>query len=323
MTSASPTALTPSVNPSAPFAASRPISVRSCPLSPLVASQYDSPLASLTSRARRARNSTTETSSTGGSVFGSATIVVTPPAAAAPPAVSIDSLCSAPGSRSWTRLSTRPGARHSPSAFTVSALHAVAERSPPTAVIRSPSTIRSPLASSPLAGSRSRGRRNSSRFTLVLGHLGRTVAEIAGQDLEAGHAHRDPHLDLGADQAAVDVVGDLAADLDPPVHRPRMHDQRVGLGGAQLVVVEPEEVKIFARRRHEGAVHALALQAQHHHDVDPGEPPGHVMEHLDTEPLDRRRQEGAGCDDPYPRAHGVEEGDVRARHPAVQNVAAH
>ncbi len=68
-----------------------------------------------------------------------------------------------------------------------------------------------------------------------------------------------------------------------------MHDQRVGLGGPQLVVVEPEEMKILARRRHEGAVHALALQAQHHDDVDSGEPLGHVVEHLDAEPLDLGR----------------------------------
>src|SRR5438445_11698598 len=136
-------------------------------------------------------------------------MVVTPPAAAARPPLSIDSMCSAPGSRNCTRMSTSPGARHSPSAITVSASHAVAERSPPTAAIRSPSTKRSPLASSPLAGSRSRARLMRRRLTLVLRRWGRAVAEIAGQDLEAGHADGDPHLDLGPDQAAVDVVGDL------------------------------------------------------------------------------------------------------------------
>src|SRR5262249_54949105 len=158
--------------------------------------------------------------------------------------------------------------------------------------IRSPSTNRSPVASSPPAGSSSRAWRISSRLTVTpdaaphpnprpasgeregpaeregegpacprgpsaeapLWH-GRAVAEIAGQDLEAGHAHRYPHLNLRADQAAVDVVGDLAADLDPAVHRARMHDQRVGLGGAQFVVIESEEVKILARRGHKGAVH--------------------------------------------------------------------
>src|SRR5438874_9903580 len=58
----------------------------------------------------------------------------------------------------------------------------------------------------------------------------RVVAEIGGEDFETGHSYRDAHLDLLADQAPMDVVGDLAADLDAAVHRPRMHDQRVGFG---------------------------------------------------------------------------------------------
>src|SRR5260370_21496745 len=106
--------------------------------------------------------------------------------------------------------------------------------------------------------------------------------EIPGYDFEAGHADRDTHLDLLPDQAAVDVVGDFAADLDTAVHRARMHDQRVRLCRAQFVVVEPEEMKIFTGRRHEGAVHPFALQAQHHHDVDIREAGGHVVEHLDA-----------------------------------------
>ena len=118
------------------------------------------------------------------------------------------------------------------------------------------------------------------------------------QDFETGHAHRDPHLDLLADQAAVDVVGDLAADLDAAVHRPRMHDQRVGLGQLQLVVIEPEEVEILAGRRNEGAVHPLHLQPQHHHDIDVLEPGGHVVEHLDPEPLDL--PPATGCAAPRP-----------------------
>src|SRR6266568_1155477 len=83
----------------------------------------------------------------------------------------------------------------------------------------------------------------------------RVVAEGAGEDFEAGHAHRDPHLDLLADEAPIDVVGDLAPDLDAAVHRPGMHDQRVGLGQLELGVVEPEEMKVFAGRRDERAVH--------------------------------------------------------------------
>ena len=57
-------------------------------------------------------------------------------------------------------------------------------------------------------------------------------------------------------------------DLDAAVHRAGMHDQCVGLGELELLVVEPEEVEIFADRGHEQALHALGLQAQHHDDVD-------------------------------------------------------
>ncbi len=94
------------------------------------------------------------------------------------------------------------------------------------------------------------------------------VAAVAGQGFEAGHAHRHAHLDLLADDAAVDVVGHVGVDLDAAVHRPGMHDERVGLGGRQLVVVEAEEVEIFAHRGHEAAVHAFGLEPQHHDDVD-------------------------------------------------------
>ena len=58
---------------------------------------------------------------------------------------------------------------------------------------------------------------------------------VAGQGLQAGHAHGDAHFHLLADHRAVDVVGHFAVDLDAPVHRPRMHDQGVGLGRRQLL----------------------------------------------------------------------------------------
>ncbi len=53
----------------------------------------------------------------------------------------------------------------------------------------------------------------------------------------------------------------------PRIHGAWMHDERAGLGVAELLLVEPEIAEVFARRRHEGAAHALALQAQHHDDV--------------------------------------------------------
>ena len=59
----------------------------------------------------------------------------------------------------------------------------------------------------------------------------------------------------------------IGVDLDAAVHRAGMHHQRVGLGVGELLLVEAEIVEILLRRGHERAVHALALQAQHHHDV--------------------------------------------------------
>src|SRR5690606_580400 len=47
-----------------------------------------------------------------------------------------------------------------------------------------------------------------------------------------------------------------------------------------------------------------------------------VPQHSDTEPLDPRRQQGGGRDDAHPRAQRVEQKDIRARHPRMQDVAA-
>ena len=54
----------------------------------------------------------------------------------------------------------------------------------------------------------------------------------SARDAETVNADGDTHLDLLPDQAAVDVVGDLAADLEAAVHRSGMHDQRIGFGRA-------------------------------------------------------------------------------------------
>ena len=81
-------------------------------------------------------------------------------------------------------------------------------------------------------------------------------------------------------------------------------------------------MKIFTGRRHERAVHALDLQAQHHHDIDILEARFHVVKHLDPEPLDRRGQQCARRHDPHPRAHHGQQRDVRARNPAVQHITA-
>ena len=60
-------------------------------------------------------NSTTLLSSIGGLVLGMHATDVTPPATAAAVPVAMVSLYSCPGSRRWTWMSTKPGARCSPS----------------------------------------------------------------------------------------------------------------------------------------------------------------------------------------------------------------
>src|SRR5579883_3060943 len=273
------------------------------------------------SRDRRATNSTSATSSIAGSVLGSATMVVTPPAAAAALPVSMVSSCSRPGSRSSTRMSTSPGARQWPRHSITAAPDASAPAPGPTAAIFPSATSRFPFWSSPLAGSRRRAFLNSVRA--VIGSLHRrSVAELAGKHLETGHAHRHAHLHLLTDQAAVDVVRYLAVDLDAAVHGPRMHDERVGLGGRELARVEAEEVEVLADRGHEAAVHALGLQAQHHDDVGVLEALGHVVKDLDAHTVDLGGKQRARRHHAHSRAHGVEQVDVGARDPAVQDVAA-
>ena len=92
------------------------------------------------------------------------------------------------------------------------------------------------------------------------------------------------------------MVGDGGGDLHAAVHRAWVHDERVRLGAGELLVVEAEEVEVLAGRGHVGALHALALQAQHHDDVGTLQPGVHVGEDLDAAGARRRggsRVEGA------------------------------
>ena len=118
------------------------------------------------------------------------------------------------------------------------------------------------------------------------------------------------------------VVGDGGGDLDAAVHRARVHDDGVGLGARELLLVEAEEVEVFARRGHVGALHALALQAQHHDDVDAFESLPHVGEDFRAEPLGPRRQQRRGRGDAHARAERIQHVDVGAGDAAVQDVAA-
>ena len=138
------------------------------------------------------------------------------------------------------------------------------------------------------------------------------VRQMARESLEHRHADGDAHLDLFADQR-LRAVGDVRRDLDAAIHRPRMHHQRVRLCPGKLFLIETVEAEILLDRRDEGAVHALALQAQHHDDVGAFEAASHIGEGLEAEALDAGRQQGRGRDQPNPRAQSRRAGCMLER----------
>src|SRR3984893_7522197 len=349
-----------SVKATAPAAFNRPISVISWPLMPLVSAAIGWTCTIAVSRARRSTKSTMAGSSIAGEVSGCDTMVLPPPAAAAWLADAKVSRYSAPGSPTKARMSMRPGATTLPRQSTTSVpsgtpaapMPRLASRMTPSAISRSPSRSRSRDGSMIRAlvsriGRRSEnihlspvipGREPCSRprnpflFPAASGFRVRVfdaprndegslrIRQIPRQRFKHRHAHRDAHLDLLADQG-LGVVGDAGIDLDAAVHRARVHHQRVGLGIGKLFLVETEIGEIFLGRGHQRAVHALALQAQHHHDVGIAQALAHVAADLDAEILDARRQQGRGRDDADPRAQRIEQDDVRARHSRMHDVA--
>ena len=120
----------------------------------------------------------------------------------------------------------------------------------------------------------------------------------------------------------IDIVGHFAVYLNTAVHRPRVHDQSVRFGRPQLVVIKAVEIKIFAHRGHETAGHAFGLQAQHHDDVTVDQALGQIVMNINAEPVDMGRQQGRRRHHPHPRAHGVEQMDIGAGHPAMADIAA-
>src|SRR5262249_46262387 len=267
----------PSVKATAPEARSRPISAISCPPSPLVSAAIGWTCTIAVSRARRSTKSTIAGSSMTGLVSGWQTIVVTPPAAAARLAVASVSRCSAPRSPTKARMSmTRP--RQSivsvPSGTPEARMPRRASRIRPSTISTSPGSSRSREGSTIRALASRIGRGSAS---IGSSHVG----QVARKRFEHCHPHRDAHFHLLADQG-LRAVGDARIDLDPAIHRAWVHDQRVGLGVAELLLVEPVVVEIFLDRGHERAVHALALQAEHHDDIGIRETLAHVAADFDA-----------------------------------------
>src|SRR5690625_3118198 len=193
-------------------------------------------------------------------------MVVTPPAAAAWPAERKDSRCRAPGSPTKTRMSTNPGASALPPQSITSPV--VPGAAPSTTSSMMPSRTRSAPRRSPFSGSIRRAlmkvsmgsprqklapRRERGRF-----HPSRGLLHT-GEQLHAGHADGDAHLDLIADHAVLEIIRHLRIDLDAPVHRPWMHDDGVRLRPRQLFARQPVKVEIFAGRGNDGTGETLVL----------------------------------------------------------------
>src|SRR5580692_12201709 len=269
------TLFAPSLNATAPAAFNRPISVISPPAMPLVSAAIGWMLTIAVSRARRSTKSTVAELSITGVVSGWLMIVVMPPAAAVWLAEANVSRWLAPGSPTKARMSIRPGATILPEQLMMSVPSGTPAAPMPRRLSRMvPSAIKtSPMPSKSRDGSIRRalasriGRRSVSMMS--------RVRQVAGERFEHCHPHRHSHFHLFADQRLGAVRHDRI-DLDAAVHRPRMHHQRIGLGISELLLVEAEIVEIFLGRGHEGAVHALALQPQHHHDVGAAEALAHV-----------------------------------------------
>src|SRR6187549_2555589 len=245
------------------------------------------------SRARRSTKSTVAELSMTGDVSGWQMMVVMPPAAAAWLAEANVSRWLAPGSPTKARMSIRPGATILPAQLMMSVpsgtpaapMPRLESRIKPSAISTSPGPSKSLEGSTTRAFASNIGRRSVSIVS--------RVRQVAGERFEHRHPHRHSHFHLFADQRLRAVSHDRV-DFDAAVHRSRVHHQRIRLGVGELLLVETEIMEILLARRHERAVHPLALQPQHHHDIGAIEAFAHVARHLDAHPLDAARQQRGG-----------------------------
>src|SRR3954453_1182492 len=311
---------TPSVKAPAPAAFNRPISVISAPAMPLVSAAIGWMLTIAVSRARRRMKSTVAELSITGLVSGWQMMVVMPPAAAAWLAEAKVSRWLAPGSPTKARMSISPGATIMPAQLMMSVpsgtpaapMPRLESRITPSAIRTSPGPSKSREGSTTRALASRMGRRSVSMSG---------VRQVAGECFQHRPPHRPPHFHLFADQR-LRAIGHERVDLHAAVHRTGMHHQRIGFCISELLLVETEIMKILAGRGHERAVHALALQPQHHHDIRAVEALAHVARHLDAHPLDAARQQRGGGHHADAGAHGVEQEDIGAGDARMHHVAA-
>src|SRR4051812_6271240 len=288
---------------------------------PLVSAAIGWMLTIAVSRARRSTKSTVAELSMTGEVSGWQMMVVMPPAAAAWLADAKVSRWLAPGSPTKARMSINPGATILPAQLIMSVpsgtpaapMPRLESRMVPSAIRTSPMPSKSREGSITGALASKIGRRSVSMIS--------RVRQVAGERFEHRHPHRHSHFHLFADQRLRAVRHDRV-DFDTTIHWSRVHHQRVWLGVSELLLVETEIMEVLLTRRHEGAVHPLALQPQHHHDVGAIEALAHVARDLDAHPLDAARQQRGRRHHADAGAHGVEQQDIGAGDAGMHHVAA-
>ena len=86
------------------------------------------------------------------------------------------------------------------------------------------------------------------------------------------------------------ALGDFGRDLDAPVHRARVHHQRVLAQPRRALDGEAVARGVLAQAREQRLALALALDAQQVDDVEVGEHVVEVVRHRDRPARERRRQ---------------------------------
>src|SRR5207247_2926803 len=239
----------------APDRTMSPLSARSTPRPPWLTQPIGKTCTTPLRRASATMYSVTDRPSFQGSVFGMHATDVKPPTAAARVPLSIDSLCSCPGSRRCTCMSTRPGQTQCP----VASRTRPSEGAPPRpfsgkrrSAMRPSTTRRSMRSSVFVAGS-------ITRPPLI----SKLAKRASRQQVQDGHPHGDAVGDLLQDDR-IRAVRHRAVDLDAAVHRPGMHDDDVGAGPPRALGGQAEQVVVLARGGEGPPPLPLPLDAQHH-----------------------------------------------------------
>ena len=118
------------------------------------------------------------------------------------------------------------------------------------------------------------------------------------------------------------IIGHIAVDLHPAVHRAGVHHDGVIPRQREPLPGEAIQVPVFARGGDELPVHPLVLEAQHHHHVRARQSGIEMMEHLHPHRLYAHGHQRGRRAQAHRRAQRLQAQDVGARHAAMQDIAA-